>query len=107
MIYGANAAGNLSNLKRLIEFAETQKSNSDISFDREHDRMIIVIDADIYERKPDAYPEIVEMAKNYGDILAVTNPAFELYLMLHYEGSYESDIAPNAVQILENWKENG
>lgn len=97
---------NLSNPKRLIDFAEAQKSNPDISFDREHDRMIVVIDADIYERKPEDYPEILEMARNYNDVLAVTNPAFELFLLLHYEGSYDADIVPNAAQILENRKVN-
>ena len=71
---------NLSNPKRLIEFAEEQKANTDISFDSEHDHMIVVIDADIYERKPEGYPGILKMAKDYNDILAVTNPAFELFL---------------------------
>ena len=97
---------NLSNPKRLLEFAEEQKSNPDISFDREHDRMIVVIDADIYQRKPEDYPKILEMAKDYGDVLAVTNPAFELFLLLHYENSYETDIVPNTAQILENRKVN-
>ena len=97
---------NLSNPKRLLEFAEEQKSNPDISFDREHDRMIVVIDADIYQRKPEDYPKILEMAKDYGDVLAVTNPAFELFLLLHYENSYKTDIVPNTVQILENRKVN-
>lgn len=95
---------NLSNPKRLIDFAEEQKSNPEISFDQGHDRMIVVIDADIYQRKPEDYPKILEMAENYSDILAVTNPAFELFLLLHYEDSYNTDIVPNAVQILENRK---
>ena len=97
---------NLSNPKRLIEFAEAQKSNLDLSFDPAHDQMIVVIDADIYERDPEPYPEILEMAEKYCDILAVTNPAFELFLLLHYEGSYETDVLPNAAQILENRKIN-
>ena len=95
---------NLSNPKRLLTFAEEQKSNPDISFDREHDQMIVIIDADIYERNPDDYPTILNMAKEYNDILGVTNPAFELFLLLHYEGAYELDIAPNMEQILENRK---
>ncbi len=99
--------GNLSNPKRLILFAEDQKTNPDISFDPDHDRMIVVIDADIYERKPAQYPEILALVQQYNDILAITNPAFELFLLLHYEGSYDSDVAPNAKQILENRKEQG
>lgn len=101
-----DADKNLSNPKRLIEFAEEQKLNSDISFDQEHDRMIVVIDADIYERKPEDYPEVLEMARNYNDILGVTNPAFELFLLLHYKASYDMDIIPNAEDILENRKIN-
>lgn len=97
---------NLSNPKRLIEFAEEQKANTDISFDSDHDQMIVVIDADIYERKPEGYSGILKMAKDYNDILAVTNPAFELFLLLHYEGSYEMNIMPNAEQILKNDKVN-
>ena len=40
-----------------------------------------------------------------GDIVAVTNPAFELFLLLHFDNSYETDILPNAEAILENKKE--
>ena len=37
------------------------------------------------------YDELVaEGGKN--NILAVSNPAFELFLLLHYENSYEDDI---------------
>lgn len=97
---------NLSNPKRLLTFAEEQKSNPDISFDREHDQMIVIIDADIYERNPDDYPTILNMAKEYNDILGVTNPAFELFLLLHYKDAYESDIVPNAKEILDNRKTN-
>lgn len=45
------------------------------------------------------------MAHESQDILAVTNPSFELFLLLHYEGALESDILPNAPAILENAKE--
>lgn len=38
------------------------------------------------------------------NILAVSNPAFELFLLLHYENSYEDDIEPNAEQIIQNEK---
>lgn len=98
---------NLSNPKRLLSFAEEQKQNPSISFDKERDSMIVVIDADIFERKPEEYPEIINTAKTYNDILAVTNPAFELFLLLHYNHSYETDIHPNEDKILENRKEDG
>ena len=50
------------------------------------------------------YDELVaEGEKN--NILAVSNPAFELFLLLHYENSYEDDIEPNAEQIIQNEKD--
>ena len=37
--------------KKLIAFAEAQKDNQEIAFDKERDKMIIVFDADIFEEK--------------------------------------------------------
>lgn len=98
---------NLSHPKRLLSYAEEQKDNPSIAFDKDRDRMIVVIDTDVFESNPDEYHRIVAAATSYKDILAVTNPAFELFLLLHYENSYETDIQPNETQILENKKENG
>lgn len=39
------------------------------------------------------------------NILAVTNPAFELFLLLHFKDSYEQAILPNAEEILKNAKQ--
>ena len=72
--------------RRLIEFAENQKENPEIAFDKERDKMIVVFDGDIFEEKVFDYDELVaEGEKN--NILAVSNPAFELFLLLHYENS--------------------
>ena len=90
---------------RLIAFTEIQKNDPDLHFDRDHDKMIIVFDTDIFETKSPAYPDILETADNLGDMVAVTNPAFELFLLLHFENSYETDILPNAEEILKNEKE--
>ena len=90
--------------RRLIEFAENQKENPEIAFDKERDKMIVVFDGDIFEEKVLDYDElVVEGEKN--NILAVSNPAFELFLLLHYENSYEDDIEPNAEQIIQNEKD--
>ena len=42
---------------------------------------------------------LIEFAENQKE-----NPeiAFELFLLLHYENSYEDDIEPNAEQIIQN-----
>ena len=72
--------------RKLIAFAESQKENADISFDRERDKMIIVFDADIFEEKVQDYDEVVALGEAE-NILAVSNPAFELFLLLHFENA--------------------
>ena len=84
---------NISFPRRLIEFAEEQKLNSDISFDAEMDRMIIVFDADIFEEKVKDFDEVVAFGEN-NNILGISNPAFELFLLLHYKDAYEKYIKP-------------
>ncbi|MDO5406606.1 MAG: RloB family protein [Eubacteriales bacterium] len=93
----------LSNPKALIEFAEEQKQIAANEFDCEHDKMVVVFDADIYKNKADKFKEILELGQK-NNILAVTNPSFELFLLLHYEDSYEEIILPNSSAILENKK---
>lgn len=93
----------LSNPKALIEFAEKQKGIAQNKFDSKHDKMVIVFDADIYKNKPDKFTEIYEMGRK-NNILAITNPSFELFLLLHYEGSFEEIILPNRDAILDNRK---
>jgi len=53
--------------------------------------MIIVFDGDIFEKKVQGYDELAaDIEEN--DIAAVTNPGFELFLILHIEGSFEQYI---------------
>ena len=35
---------------------------------------------------------IIKKGKSSGNILGVTNPSFELFLLLHFDGSLEQDI---------------
>lgn len=93
-----------SHPKSLLDFAEEQKSNPELSFDAERDQMVVVFDADVFRKKQVQYMELLERARRYNDIVAVTNPAFELFLLLHYENAYEEDICPNTTEILENQK---
>lgn len=92
-----------SNPKKLIEFADYLKRRIRDGYDKNHDRMVIVFDADIYERRPDLYEEIIRRQDDY--IFAVTNPSFELFLLLHYENSFREIIEPHADIILRNPKE--
>ena len=82
---------------------EVQKDNQEIAFDKERDKMIIVFDADIFEEKVQDYDKLVASGEK-DNILAVTNPAFELFLLLHFENSYEQDILPNEEAIIKNGK---
>ncbi len=42
---------------------------------------------DIFEEKVLDYDELVAEGEKKNNILAVSNPAFELFLLLHYENS--------------------
>ena len=79
---------NISFAKNLVEFANKQKELAENDFDVEHDRMIIVFDGDIFEEKVEGYDKLIEDIEK-SDIAAVSNPNFELFLLLHKEGSYE------------------
>lgn len=88
---------------KLIEFANAQKENEVLSFDTERDKMIIVFDADIFEEKVENY-ETVLLEGEPSNILGVTNPSFELFLLLHVADSYNSVIQPNLDAIIRNEK---
>ena len=88
----------------MIEFAEDQKENPEISFDKERDKMIVVFDGDFFEEKVLDYDELIAEGEK-SNILAVSNPAFELFLLLYYKNSYEDDIEPNAEQIIKYQKD--
>lgn len=90
--------------RKLIEFAETQKADAELAFDRNHDQMIVVFDADIFNAKVAGYEDVVLLGEQYGDLLGITNPNFELFLLLHFPGAYEEDILPNAERLLKNEK---
>lgn len=90
---------------RLIEMANQYKKDPSTGFDDERDQIIAVFDADIFEDRSARYDDIVKQAEDSNISLAVTNPSFELFLLLHYENSYQKIIYPNASKILKNEKE--
>ncbi len=90
---------NLSFAKNLVAFAEKQKQNPDNDFDGERDKMVIIFDGDIFEEKVQGYDELIsEIEKT--DIAGVTNPNFELFLLLHIEGSYDEWIKGHETEFL-------
>ena len=77
-----------SNPKPLIDFANAQKKIPENKFDPKHDKMVIVFDVDIFKDKEDEYLELLEKGME-DNIIGVTNPSFELFLLLHFKGVYE------------------
>jgi hypothetical protein len=77
--------------KKLYEFAQEQKALEINEFDPEYDKMIIIFDADIFEEKVQGYDELIQAIEKT-DIAGITNPAFELFLLLHIPNSFETDI---------------
>lgn len=92
---------NIANPKSLIKFADTQKKNGKIKFDAKHDKMIVIFDADIFESQQNNYNEILELGKKH-NIIGVTNPSFELFLLLHYANSVDEIIIPDSENIVKN-----
>lgn len=90
---------NISFAKNLAAFAKEQKSLAENEFDSDRDKMIIVFDGDIFEEKVQGYDELIASIEEQ-DIAAVSNPGFELFLLLHIEGSFEKYIKGHEVDFL-------
>lgn len=90
---------NISFAKNLAAFAKEQKSLAENEFDLDRDKMIIVFDGDIFEEKVQGYNELIASIEEQ-DIAAVSNPGFELFLLLHIDGSFEKYIQGHEVDFL-------
>ncbi|MBR4752126.1 MAG: RloB domain-containing protein [Thermoguttaceae bacterium] len=91
---------NVSAPIRLIEYAESYASNKTNRFIRKRDRVIIVFDADRFVRKPREFKNILEKAEGRGFEVGVTNPSFELFLLLHVKNAFEDFIKPHTKDLL-------
>lgn len=91
---------NLSFAKNLAEFATKQKAIAENEFDPDRDKMIIVFDGDIFEEKVQGYEDLVRSIEET-DIAAVSNPGFELFLLLHIDDSYEKYIKGQEADFLK------
>lgn len=92
---------NLSNPEQLIDFADKQKDNKSINFDPKFDKMVVVFDADVFETQLTNYDEVVKKGEKR-NILGITNPSFELFLLLHYENTADQLIIPDQARIIAN-----
>lgn len=89
---------------KLLELIEDKKKSlkRDGKFDKTIDRFVIVFDRDSYE-KPEDYVEFIEKA-SADNILTVTSPCFELWMILHYEDAVEKYVMPNRDKLFDNEK---
>ena len=76
----------------MANLVEEQKYVCENEFDPEHDKIIVVFDGDIYERKVSGYETLIANIERSGNIAAVSNPNFEMFLLLHIRDSYEKYI---------------
>ena len=90
--------------QHLARFAREQKNSSTDDFDPEIDKLVVVFDADIFEEKVKNYDELIQFIEEE-DIAAITNPGFELFLLLHIENSYNDYIKGKEALYLK--KEDG
>ncbi|MCK9443959.1 MAG: RloB family protein [Tissierellaceae bacterium] len=77
------------------------KRDNDKIYDTERDKFLIVFDRDKRDFKD--YVDFIDKHKD-NFLLGVTNPCFELWLLLHSENSVEKIIKPNYNDILDNGK---
>ncbi|MDD3369655.1 MAG: RloB domain-containing protein [Lachnospiraceae bacterium] len=89
----------MSFAKNLVIFAREQKSLEENEFDSDRDKMIIVFDGDIFEEKVQGYDELITSIEER-DIAAVSNPGFELFLLLHIDGSFEKYIKGHEAEFM-------
>jgi hypothetical protein len=93
-----------SSPKKLLELINNKKEElkSTSQYGEEIDRFVIVFDRDSFEKEED-YLEFIETAGS-DNILTITSPCFEIWLLLHYENALEVHIKPNEGDIIENKK---
>lgn len=96
-----------SNPRKLLNYAN-QQIDSIQGFDKKHDKIVIVFDADIFtlNNKSDELFALIDEMEAQGHIVALTNPSFELFLLLHVPNSITNIIIPKRAQILKNEKIN-
>ncbi len=93
---------NQSAPRKLLEQACQIRDDAEaFGFVPEMDRIVVFFDADVY--KGDSKLYALDLAKFSGVAeVAVTNPSFELYLLLHLDDALENYIVPNKDEILGN-----
>lgn len=92
-----------SHPRALAELASQIRTDPEgaFGFDTATDRVIMVFDTDTYKGDHDAYEADLVQFKKLAQV-AVTNPSFELFLLLHKENAISQIIEPHRDAILAN-----
>lgn len=86
------------NIEYSSELIEEYINKPDIVFDKKYDRVCIIVDRDKQSFKSDQYDYVYQQCTNFDFDLYVSNPCFELWLLLHFP---EADKL-NRIELLEN-----
>lgn len=83
VVRDSNESGWSDPIKLINGFKEQEnKILSDISFDKDLDKICFIVDRDKYPKE--RYDEVIEICKKEKYFLFVTNPCFEFWLLLHF-----------------------
>ena len=90
-----------SNPVKLIEHGKKIMGDESSGYE-EGDVIVLVFDVDIYKpNKLEELQNVINAANDNGFWVGITNPSFELFLLLHIEDAYSKYILPNATAIME------
>lgn len=93
---------NQSAPRKLLEQAQRIRDNAEaFGFDPETDRIVVFFDADVYKGNSDLYASDLALFTGTAEV-AVTNPSFELFLLLHLDNALEAYVLPHEEEILAN-----
>ncbi|MBR0405802.1 MAG: RloB domain-containing protein [Eggerthellaceae bacterium] len=94
---------NQSAPRSLLEQARRIRADEDgdFGFDEATDRIVAFFDIDAYKGDAALYESDLESFRDIAQV-AVTNPSFELFLLLHLDGAINRIVLPNEQEILLN-----
>lgn len=95
----------VSCLIRLAEYASEIRADEEkkYGFNDQLDKTVLIFDADIYKNRSKEFKELLENV-SADNIIGVTQPSIELFLLLHRENAYKQYIAPKKEELFENKK---
>jgi hypothetical protein len=97
-----NEIRNYSDPKKLLELIEKKKEEllEKDKYDKDIDQFVLVFDRDSFHTEKE-YLDFLTIAGK-GNILTITSPCFELWLILHFQDAIPLYIQPNLNEILVN-----